>query len=104
MVSNGDPIFIWRSGRASAGGGLFARAEATGRATPARNPPWPDGDRYSYTFPINVTAEIDVPVGDNFPGNKTSVRFGLQNIWVTWGFWHLPDEVTKEMNSALHRR
>jgi hypothetical protein len=102
-VVPGDQIFIWRAKSPRMKGGLLARAEAAGPAVPAIHPPWPDRDRYSRIFPIKVTDELPVPVGDSFPGNRTSVLFGVQNIWVNWGFWSLPNDVVARMNAALHR-
>ena len=104
MVKPGDSIFVWRSKDANGRGGLFARTEATGRAVPAVRPPWPNGARYSYTIPVKFTHEIEVPIGDSFPGNKTSILFEIENMWVTWGFWHLPDHVAAKMGAALHHR
>jgi hypothetical protein len=103
-VAPGDTIFIWRSTRPRAPGGLFARVKATSRAVRAINPPWPDRHRYSYVFSIELTDELPIPIGDRFPGNKISILFGLQNMTVNWGFGRLPDDVERKMNVALHSR
>ena len=104
QVTPGDTIFVWRSSSARAPGGLFARARATSRAVPAVNPPWPDHDRYSFVFSIEVTDELPVPIGDRFPGNRNSILFGLPNIAVNWGFGRISDGVERKMDVAFHRR
>jgi hypothetical protein len=103
-VAPGDTIFIWRSKAPRMPGGLLARVTATSTAVPAINPPWPDRNRYSYVFSIKVRDELSIPIGDRFPGNKTSVLFGVPNMTVNWGFGRLSSATEQKMTVALHGR
>ena len=103
-VVPGDTIFIWRSKAPRMPGGLLARATATGIAIPATDPPWPDRDRYRYVFSIRVDEELPIPIGDRFPGNRTSVLFEVPNMTVNWGFGRISTATERKMTVALHGR
>ncbi|WP_405459469.1 hypothetical protein [Streptomyces globisporus] len=92
MVQAGDVVFIWFANGSSRDGGLRAKIQASAAASVASEAPWPDADRYSHTFPMKVVRDLGICVPDRFPGNKASEFFGVKNIWLNWGFWHIQDE------------
>ena len=71
----GDAVYVWQSGR-----GLLAKARATTVASEVTSTtvvPWPDPERYRYTFGLEVVEELDEPIADRFK-NYRSVEFGLR--------------------------
>ncbi|WP_405783201.1 hypothetical protein OG512_30405 [Streptomyces sp. NBC_01378] len=101
ILDSGDSIFVWLSGGIQHGGGLAAWVQATGPATSAGHAPWPDAARYAYTIPITLIGELTHPISDSFPNNGASERFGIQNMWVNWGFWHVPDIVSNRLKACF---
>ena len=102
-VRPGDVLFVWRGGGKRNKAGLLARAKISGPVRLAKNPPWPDPDRYTHVLPIEVTDELAVPIGDKFPGNQKGILFQVQNMWLQWGFCELPPDVVERMEAAFHR-
>ncbi|MYX95389.1 hypothetical protein GT045_11345 [Streptomyces sp. SID486] len=96
MVQAGDVVFVWFANGPSRDGGLRAKVRASAAAGVARNAPWPDADRYSHTFPMEVVRDLGTCLPDRFPGNRASEVFGVENIWLNWGFWHIEEEAVVE--------
>jgi hypothetical protein len=89
-VAQGDELFVWRSGA-----GLIARARITSAARAVTNPgevPWPEPQRYTFTFGIEVEQELESPVGDHFK-DHLSVRFGIRTHELQAGLIHVGDDV-----------
>jgi hypothetical protein len=97
-VAPGDDMFVWQSGA-----GLIARARVLTSArevTDAGSVPWPDPQRYSYTFGIEVLEEFEEPIGDRFKDHR-SIRFGIRTHELQAGFIQVSDEVAAALRSAL---
>jgi hypothetical protein len=98
QVHRGDRIFIWQSGE-----GLLAMCRATADSyepTSVSEVPWPEPERYGWLMPIEVVAEMGVPIVDEFlpSGNgRVSRRFGLEMWRLRGGF----EEVTREQGDRL---
>lgn len=89
-VGSGDRLFVWAAGQS---GGLIACAWITGTARPVRSTsdvPWPEPERYGFTFPVELVAELDDPFSDEFGegrgGNRTSNHLGLKGWQLQSGF------------------
>jgi hypothetical protein len=98
-VAPGDELFVWQSGA-----GLIARARILTAAREVTDPgsvPWPEPQRYSYTFGIEVQQELDEPIGDRFKDHR-SIQFGTRTHEVQAGLSQISDEVAASMRSALH--
>ena len=90
QLGAGDRLCVWAAGPQ---GGLIASARITGAARPVRSTsevPWPEPERYGFTFPIEVVSELQDPFGDDFDegkgGNRTSKRLGLKGWQLQSGF------------------
>lgn len=101
MLKSGDSIFIWLSGGPTQGGGLAAWIRATEPAISAGYVPWPDAARYAYTISIELIEELAHPIPDSFPNNGASERLGIQNMWVNWGFWHVPAHIADSLQACF---
>lgn len=83
QVQPGDDVYVWQSAK-----GLLAKAVATTAAravTTLAAVPWPDPERYSYTFGLDVVVELARPVADRFRDHR-SVRFGIRTHELQAGF------------------
>jgi hypothetical protein len=98
QVRPGDELFVWQSGL-----GLIAEARV---ATPSRavtnigEVPWPDPERYSFVFGIDVQREIIEPIADRFKDQR-SVRFGIRIHQVQNGLSPIDEDVAFALRSAL---
>lgn len=98
QVSPGDDVFVWQSGA-----GLIARARILSSARAVSDigeVPWPQPERYSYTFGIEVQEELEEPIGDRFKDHR-SIRFGIRTHELQAGFIQVSDEVAASLRSAL---
>ncbi|GAC57573.1 hypothetical protein GOHSU_22_00330 [Gordonia hirsuta DSM 44140 = NBRC 16056] len=93
----GDIVYVWRGGGKRPGSGLIAQLRITEPAREAVNPPWPDGEAYSYVIPIELIAELPESIPDSFPGHRLSQRFKIQNTDVQKGFRQLSAESEEQL-------
>lgn len=97
-VAPGDELFVWQ-----AGAGLIARAEIRSAAREVLDPasvPWPEPQRYSYTFEIDVQQELNQPVTDRFKDHR-STRFGIRTHEVQAGLIQIDEAVAASLRSAF---
>jgi hypothetical protein len=98
-VSPGDDLFVWQSGA-----GLIARARIVTTARAVRNHaevPWPEPQRYSFTFGISVEQELDEPIGDRFKDHH-SIQFGIRTHELQAGLIQIGDDVAASLRSAFN--
>jgi hypothetical protein len=98
QVAPGDDLFVWQSGA-----GLIARARIVTTARAVSNigeVPWPNPQRYSYTFGIDVQQELSQPIGDRFKDYR-SIRFGIRTHELQAGFIQVNPEVAASLRSAF---
>jgi hypothetical protein len=99
-VRVGDELFVWRGGA-----GLIARASivTAGRpVTSVSEVPWPDPQRYSFIFGIDVEEELLRPGADRFKDHR-SVKFGIRTHELQAGLIQVSDEVASAMRSEFER-
>lgn len=97
-VSPGDELFVWQSGA-----GLVAHASivtAARAVTTIGEVPWPEPQRYSYTFGIDVDQELQRAVGDRFNDHR-SVRFGIRTHELQAGLIQVSDQVASALRSEF---
>lgn len=104
QVGDGDRMFVW-----TAAHGLTAMATITGPARAVGSSsevPWPDPERYGFTFPIRVVAELDEAYADEFTegqgGNRTSDRLGLKGWQLQSGFAALDERQGAACAAVFH--
>ncbi len=98
-VSPGDDLFVWQSGA-----GLIAHARIVTPARAVTDPgelPWPEPQRYSYTFGISVQQELDEAIGDRFKDHR-SIQFGIRTHELQAGLIQISEEVAASLRLALH--
>lgn len=98
QVAPGDDLFVWQSGA-----GLIAHARIVTPARPVADPggvPWPQPERYSYTFGITVELELDHAIGDRFKDHR-SIQFGIRTHELQAGLIQLSEDVAASLRSAL---
>jgi len=100
-VRRGDIMFVWLSKdprNRKAPSGIKAKATVTGdfkTVGAGATIPWPDRSAYVGSFPIEVTQELAVPVGDRFQ-HKRGVASGIENIALIHGFREVSDKAVVE--------
>jgi hypothetical protein len=93
-----DLVYVWLSGK-----GLLAKARATTSADEVRSTtavPWPEPERYRYTFGLKVLVEFDEPIPDRFKDHR-SIEFGLRTHELQAGLIRLDDETARRLEAAF---
>jgi diadenosine tetraphosphatase ApaH/serine/threonine PP2A family protein phosphatase len=100
ILRAGDRVFIWKGGRPN---GFIAQIEALDRirfvGAPGVVVPWPDPDWFGGVFPMRIVAELDRPIGDDFPpeNGRVSPKFGFNNTVLQHIFEEIPFAVSRRV-------